>query len=33
VHSELYTPHLRAWGLENLEDATVITEFFRIVYR
>lgn len=24
--------HLRGWGLTRIEDATVITEFFQIVY-
>lgn len=33
VHADLYTPFLNAWGLKRIEDATVITEFFSIVYR
>lgn len=33
VHSELYSPYLASWGVARLEDATVITEFFKIVYR
>lgn len=33
IHSELYNPFLHSWGLSCIEDATVITEFFRIVYR
>ncbi len=33
VHSELYTPFLKNWGLARLEDATVITEFFEVVYK
>lgn len=33
VHSELYTPYLEAWGIKDLNDATVITEFFSIVYK
>lgn len=33
VHSELYLPHIKQWGLEDLNDATVITEFFKIVCR
>lgn len=32
VHRELYTPYLGPWGLKDLNDATVITEFFRIVW-
>lgn len=33
VHSELYSPFLARWGVARIDDATVITEFFRIVYR
>ena len=33
VHRKLYTPFLSSWGLVNLEDATVITEFFKIVHK
>lgn len=33
VHSELYKPFLRQWGIGNLDEATVVTEFFSIVYR
>ena len=33
VHSDLYTPFLNAWGLKEIADATVITEFFNVVYR
>ena len=33
VHAELYTPHLKQWGLSNLDEAHVITEFFEIIYR
>jgi uncharacterized protein YhfF len=33
VHTELYLPFLAQWGVENIEDATVITEFFKIVYK
>ena len=33
VHSKLYSPHLKLWGLESIQDATVITEFFSLVYR
>ncbi len=32
VHTELYTPFLKAWGISDLNDATVITEFFKIVF-
>ncbi|MGZ3771474.1 MAG: ASCH domain-containing protein [Bdellovibrio sp.] len=33
VHSELYTPHLEKWGVNSIDVATVITEFFKIVYK
>ena len=33
VHSELYMPFLKTWGVENLDEAWVLTEFFSIVYR
>ena len=32
VHGELYSPFLKSWGLSTIEDATIITEFFSIVY-
>jgi len=33
VHTEIYLPHLAGWGISSLDDATVITEFFKIVNR
>ena len=33
VHAELYSPFLNSWGLKSIDDATIVTEFFRIVYR
>jgi 5-formyltetrahydrofolate cyclo-ligase len=33
VHSELYHPYLKDWGIKVIDDATIITEFFEIVYR
>ena len=33
VHAELYAPFLKSWGLDSIQNATVITEFFSIVYR
>ncbi|MBJ7290639.1 ASCH domain-containing protein [Williamsia sp.] len=32
AHSGRYAAHLRDWGLTQIEDATVITEFFQVVY-
>jgi len=33
VHGQLYSPHLASWGIKGIEEATVITEFFSVVYR
>jgi len=33
VHKELYLPFLMSWGVREMDEATVITEFFKIVYR
>ncbi len=33
VHTDLFTPLLQQWGVRDLNEATVITEFFEIVYR
>lgn len=33
VHASLYTPYLKKWGIIDLDSATIITEFFRIVYK
>jgi len=33
IHSELYAPFLRSWGVKNIDEATVITEFFSIAYQ
>jgi uncharacterized protein YhfF len=33
VHEELYRPHLSGWGLSEINEATVLTEFFTLVYR
>ncbi|PWH07401.1 hypothetical protein DEO23_01810 [Brachybacterium endophyticum] len=32
LHAEFYAPHLEAWGVEDLEQATVVTEFFALVF-
>ncbi|NCN27850.1 ASCH domain-containing protein [bacterium] len=32
LHSEFFTPFLEKWGVKNLDEATVITEFFQVVY-
>lgn len=31
-HAERYTPYLDEWGLRDINDATVVTEFFTLVY-
>lgn len=33
THENLYRPFLQKWGLNSIHEATVITEFFKIVYR
>ncbi len=33
VHARHYGPNLAKWGLSRIEEATIITEFFAIVYR
>lgn len=33
IHAEIYTPHLEAWGIEDINQAHVITEHFEIVWR
>ncbi len=33
VHGQLYNPFLKMWGLTDIQEATVITEFFEVVYR
>lgn len=33
VHAELYVPHLAGWGVAEISEANVITEFFKIVYK
>lgn len=33
VHADLYQPHLESWGLKTIRNATVITEFFELVYK
>jgi uncharacterized protein YhfF len=33
IHSEFFKPFLHGWGLKHIEQATVLTEFFRFVHR
>lgn len=33
VHTDIYSPFLKAWGLARIEDATIITEHFKIIYK
>lgn len=32
LHAEFYAPHLEEWSVEDLEQATVVTEFFALVF-
>ncbi|WP_194948995.1 ASCH domain-containing protein [Actinomyces trachealis] len=31
-HTRFFAPYLQDWGLSKIEDATVVTEFFELVY-
>lgn len=33
THKELYLPYLADWGIPHMDEATVITEFFKLVYQ
>lgn len=33
VHQDIYTPFLEHWGIEDLNEAEVITEFYEVVYK
>lgn len=33
THRKFYSPFLKTWGVEDLDDATVITEFFNVVQK
>jgi len=33
VHGDLYRPFLKSWGVRDVDEATIITEFFEIVFR
>jgi uncharacterized protein YhfF len=33
IHEEFFRPFLHVWGVKDIEQATVVTEFFRLVYR
>lgn len=32
VHTQHYAPYLREWGLADIEEAGVVTEFFSLVF-
>lgn len=32
VHRKAYSPFLARWGIERLDDARVVTEFFTLIY-
>ncbi len=31
-HARFYTPFLKAWGIRHIDEATIVTEFYKIVY-
>jgi uncharacterized protein YhfF len=33
VHGELYAPYLSQWGIPDLDEAEVVTEFFEVVFK
>ena len=33
VHRSFYAPFLKQWGVRDIEEATVVTEHFRIVHQ
>jgi 5-formyltetrahydrofolate cyclo-ligase len=33
AHEEFFSPYLADWGIENLEDEEVVTEFYEVVYK
>ncbi len=33
THAGFFAPYLKDWGVADIEDATVITEFFELVYQ
>lgn len=32
VHTEFFSPHLSDWGIVNIDEATIVTEYFEVVY-
>lgn len=33
AHEEFFRPFLKNWGVQDIEEATVVTEFFQLVFR
>lgn len=33
VHGELYAPYLEKWGVKDIGELTILTEYFKIVFR
>lgn len=33
AHIEFFTPFLKDWGIENLDEEEVITEFYKVVHK
>ena len=33
THKKFYDPFLKTWGVTDIEDAAVVTEFFKLVHR
>lgn len=33
AHREFFTPYLKDWGISNLDDEDVVTEFYEVVFQ
>jgi uncharacterized protein YhfF len=33
THAKFFAPYLKTWGVDNLDDAMVVTEYFDLVYK
>lgn len=33
AHIDFFTPYLKDWGIDNLDEETLITEFYEVVYK
>jgi 5-formyltetrahydrofolate cyclo-ligase len=33
THIDFFNPYIEHWGLNNVEDSTIVTEFYEVVYK